>query len=88
MIGFVRSQEMVSYHFEAKAFLVWRGDGRARPAGGRGLTVAASAQRTLAAARVLYQVFSKGFLNRQRNIRAVPPPAGGWHRPTTFAYLY
>jgi hypothetical protein len=38
------------YHFEAKAFLMRRGDGRARPAGGRALTAAASAQRALAAA--------------------------------------
>jgi hypothetical protein len=30
------------YHFEAKAFLMRRGDGRARPAGGRALTAAAS----------------------------------------------
>jgi hypothetical protein len=37
------------YHFEAKAFLMGRGDGRARPAGGRALTAAASAQRALAA---------------------------------------
>jgi hypothetical protein len=32
----------LSYHFEAKAFL--RGDGRARPTGGRALTAAASPQ--------------------------------------------
>jgi hypothetical protein len=42
---------LVLYHFETKAFLMLRrGDGRARPAGGRGLTAAASAQRALAAA--------------------------------------
>ena len=38
-------------HFEAKAFLMRRGDGRARPAGGRGLTAAASALWALAAAQ-------------------------------------
>jgi hypothetical protein len=43
--------ELVEYHFEAKAFLMQRGDGRARPAGGRGLTAAASALWALAAAQ-------------------------------------
>jgi hypothetical protein len=31
---------VILYHFEAKAFLTWRGDGRARPADGRALTAA------------------------------------------------
>jgi hypothetical protein len=40
----LRTFASASYHFEAKAFLMWRGDGRA-------LTAAASAQRALAAAQ-------------------------------------
>jgi hypothetical protein len=43
--------KLVGYHFEAKAFLMRRGDGRARPAGGRALTAAASALWALAAAQ-------------------------------------
>jgi hypothetical protein len=61
---------------------MWRGDGYARPA--RSLTAAASAQRTLAAARVLYQVFSKGFLNRQRNIGGGATPRWGVAPPNNF----
>ena len=38
------------YHFEAKAFLMRRGDRRARPAGGRALTAAATTLWVLAAA--------------------------------------
>jgi hypothetical protein len=42
---------MVLCHFEAKVFLMQRGDGRARPAGGRALIAAASALWALAAAQ-------------------------------------
>ena len=35
-------QGLYLYHFEGKAFLMRRGDGRACPAGGRALTAAAS----------------------------------------------
>jgi hypothetical protein len=52
--------------------LIQEGDGRARPAGGRALTVAASAQRALAAAQ------KEGHLERPRPVgrgrwRLVPP---------------
>jgi hypothetical protein len=43
--------KMGSYHFEAKAFLMGRRDGRARPTGGRALAAAASALWALAAAQ-------------------------------------
>jgi hypothetical protein len=39
------------YPFEAKAFLMGRGDGRARPAGGLALTAAARTLWALAAAQ-------------------------------------